>query len=126
MLSLNDQSITIINTSNWFQTDYYLDQVNNELNHFIDDSNHIVNASYVARASVRTPQEMNDMVIYLKTALQKQINGESFAIVEMVFPCFYRLASRPQYLMDKGTIQEINTWFNQNITGQFRLGVINE
>lgn len=126
MANLCNETITFINTSNWFETAYYLDCPVNDFNHYIDAPDHIKNASFVARAGVKTPDQINEMTRYLKKALTNQMEGKPYSIVEMVFPCFYRLAGRPQFLMEKGQIDEVNQWFNQNIIDQFKLGVIKE
>ena len=43
--------------------------------------------AYVARGSVHTPAQINKVKTYIKNALQAQINGEGYSLVEVLSPC---------------------------------------
>lgn len=43
--------------------------------------------AYVARGSVHTPAFINKTKAYIKKALQAQVNGEGYSLVEVISPC---------------------------------------
>ncbi len=45
------------------------------------------NAAYVARGSVHNPAQVNKSKAYIKKALETQINGEGYSVVEILSPC---------------------------------------
>ncbi|MBV7274347.1 2-oxoglutarate oxidoreductase [Clostridium sp. PL3] len=45
------------------------------------------NAAYVARGTVTTPANVNKLKSYVKNALEAQMNGEGYSIVEILSPC---------------------------------------
>ncbi len=45
------------------------------------------NAAYVARGSVHTTGQINKTKAYIKKALEAQINGEGYSVVEVLSPC---------------------------------------
>lgn len=45
------------------------------------------NAAYVARGSVDSPKAINQTKRYIKKALEAQLNGEGYSIVEVLSPC---------------------------------------
>ncbi len=45
------------------------------------------NPAYVARGSVNTPANINKLKGYIKNAIEAQINGEGYSLVEALSPC---------------------------------------
>lgn len=45
------------------------------------------NLAYVARGSVNTPGNINKLKGYIKNAIEAQINGEGYSLVEALSPC---------------------------------------
>lgn len=45
------------------------------------------NPAYVARGSVHNPAHINKLKGYIKNALEAQINGEGYSVVEVLSPC---------------------------------------
>ncbi|MDO5062748.1 MAG: thiamine pyrophosphate-dependent enzyme [Peptostreptococcaceae bacterium] len=45
------------------------------------------NAAYVARGSVSSPKRINTLKGYIKKAIQAQLNGEGYSLVEVLSPC---------------------------------------
>ena len=121
-LSMDDTSVTLINTLNWFETNEQFQGVTKGGCHMLEEVAEAGKASYVARGGVRTPTQMHRLEQYLSKALQCQIEGKPFALVEIVFPCFYRLANRPQVLMGYEQICQINEWFEQNVNHDYPQG----
>lgn len=123
-LALSDENITIINTLNWFETTPDFGEVTRGGSHILEKLGELKKASYLARGSVRTPAQVRSLSGYIRQALQNQMDGKSYAIVEMVFPCFYRLAGRPQTLMPYEALHPINDWFSQKVAPDYPVGVI--
>lgn len=66
---------------------------------------------------------MIDLENDLKQALQNQLEDKKCAMVEIVFPCFYRLAQRPQQLMPCAEIKRINDWFTVSVEPDYPKGI---
>ncbi|WP_411679122.1 thiamine pyrophosphate-dependent enzyme [Clostridium thailandense] len=45
------------------------------------------NVAYVARGTVTTPANVNKLKSYVKNALEAQMNGEGYSVVEILSPC---------------------------------------
>lgn len=45
------------------------------------------NAAYAARGSVHNPAHINKLKSYIKNAIEAQINGEGYSVVEVLSPC---------------------------------------
>lgn len=45
------------------------------------------NPAYVARGSIHTPAEINKTKKYIKKALEAQLNGDGYSLVEVLSPC---------------------------------------
>lgn len=112
---LKDEKVTIINTLNYFESDPEITKLTNGGSHILEEVAQNSHASFVARSSVRSIQELMMLKKYLKIAITNQLEDKPFSIVEMTFPCFYRLSGRPQVLMSADKIQYINHWFDRNV-----------
>ena len=117
--ALQDEKVTIIHTLSYFEADENFTCVTNEMNHMIEVLDERNVASLIARGHVSSPKAMKQFEQFMKLALQKQINKESFSVVEMVYPCLFRLGKRPQKLMEYEKIQPINDWFLQYVESQY-------
>lgn len=123
--ALSKEEVTLINTLNWFEID-------TEFNlkcggsHILEEVSQLGKASFVARGSVRSPRQMQQLESYLKQAIQNQIDKRTFSLIEIVFPCFYRLANRPQALMPFEEIRTFNTWFDDVVITSYEEGILHE
>lgn len=43
--------------------------------------------AYVARGSVHSPKEIRNLKKYIKNAIEAQLNGEGYSLVEILSPC---------------------------------------
>lgn len=125
ILSLKDASVTIINTLNWFETEDF-QGVSKGGSRLLEEASQKENCIFCARGSVRSPREMRQLTDYLQKALEYQRYQKGFSLVEIVFPCFYRLANRPQVLMTYQQIDPINRWFDQAVKANYKEGIIKE
>ncbi len=124
--NLKDEKVTIINTLNYFESDPEITRVTCGGSHILEEIAQNSHASFVARSSVRSIQEIQMLKKYLKIALTNQLEDKPFSIVEMTFPCFYRLSGRPQILMSSDKIQHINKWFDQNVKPDYQEKIYKE
>ena len=83
-------------------------------------------ASFVARSSVRNTTELMQLRQYVRRGLQNQMEGKPFSLIEMTFPCFYRLSGRPQTLMPYEALTPVNQWFDRNVKPLYPEGVLKE
>lgn len=123
--SLSTENVTLINTLNWFEIDAEFN-LKCGGSRILEEVNKQRKASFVARGSVHSPQQMNNLKRYLEQAIINQIHKKSFSLVEIVFPCFYRLANRPQALMPYEEINVLNKWFDDTIASTFDEGILYE
>lgn len=110
---LTSEKVTFINTLNYFEANADFTSLEAGGSHIIEELGNHSTASFIARGSVRTPQQMRQLKGMLKKALLNQMNQKNYAVVEMVFPCFYRLTGRPQTLMPAEKIRQVNEWFDR-------------
>lgn len=59
------------------------------------------NAAYVARGAVNTPGNVNKLKGYIKNALEAQINGEGYSVVEVLSPCPTNWGMSPLKAMER-------------------------
>jgi 2-oxoglutarate ferredoxin oxidoreductase subunit beta len=59
------------------------------------------NVAYVARGSVTSPAKINKLKGYIKNALEAQINGEGYSVVEILSPCPTNWGMTPLQAFDK-------------------------
>lgn len=121
--NLKKENVTIINTMNWFESDSAITKLTKGESHIIEELAERSDASFLARGNLQTPGDVDHLKKYLKQAIQNQINGQSFSIVEFTFPCFYRLANRPQVSMDYEEIEKIRTWYTNQVRPQYQEGI---
>ena len=124
--NLNDEKVTIINTLNYFESDPEITKLTCGGSHILEELSENSGASFIARSSVRSIHEIQKLKKYLKIAITNQLENKPFSIVEMTFPCFYRLAGRPQILMSSDKIQYINKWFDQNVKPDYQEKIYKE
>ena len=124
--NLANENITLINTQNWFEADEAITHLTKGGSHILEELMESNNTAFIARSGVSTPAQMNELKRLLKLALKHQSEGKGYSIVEMVFPCFYRLAGRPQTLMSADRIEYIKKWFNEQVDDQFTKGILKQ
>ena len=56
--------------------------------------------AYVARGSVHTPAEINKSKKFIKKAIEAQINGEGYSLVEILSPCPVNWGQTPVQAME--------------------------
>ena len=112
---LQDEKVTIIHTLSYFEANESLDALVNCPTRILEDLSNRKAGSMIARGSVSTPANMRQFEKYIEQALQNQIDGKKFSVVEMVYPCLFRLGKRPQKLMDYAQIQPLMNWFDQYV-----------
>lgn len=57
--------------------------------------------AYVARGAVNTPSNINKLKSYIKNALEAQLNGEGYSVVEVLSPCPTNWGMTPLQSMDR-------------------------
>lgn len=121
--ALKDEKVTIINTLNWFETTEDLEGVTAGGCHNLEELARTSGASFLARAGVRTPAEVRELARFVEKALRNQMAGKPFSMVEMLFPCFYRVGGRPQSLMPYEQVSQINAWFDTCVAPDYEYKV---
>ena len=124
--ALTDESITFINTLNWFESDPTITTLTGGESHIAEYMSQHSAASFVARSSVRNTTELIQLRQYVRRGLQNQMEGKPFSLIEMTFPCFYRLSGRPQTLMPYEALTPVNQWFDRNVKPLYPEGVLKE
>lgn len=124
--ALTDESITFINTLNWFESDPAITTLTGGESHIAEYMAQHSAASFVARSSVRNTAELTQLRQYIRKGLQNQMEGRPFSLIEMTFPCFYRLSGRPQTLMPYEALTPVNQWFDRNVKPLYPEGVLKE
>lgn len=123
--ALTTENVTLINTLNWFEIDAEFN-LKCGGSRILEEISEQGKASFTARGSVRSPQQMMRLKLYLERAIQNQIDKKPFSLVEIVFPCFYRLANRPQGLMPFEEINALNKWFDDTVASAYGEGILHE
>lgn len=123
-LALQGERITLINTLNWFECDPALTTLTCGGSRLAEQLAAHSCASFVARSSVRSTGELSALKKYLKQGLLNQLAGKPFSLIEMTFPCFYRLTGRPQTRMPYEQLQQVNQWFDRNVKPLYPEGVL--
>lgn len=75
------------------------------------------NPAFVARGSVDTPQNIIKLKSYIKSALEAQMNGEGYSIVEILSPCPINWGLTPS-----GAMQHIR----DNVMPYYPIGILKE
>lgn len=125
-LNLTNENITIINTLNWFECENDFTGKAKGGCHMLEETAKLKKGAFLARGSIKSIKDMIQLERYLMKALNKQIENKGYSIVEIVFPCFYRLAGRPQKLMEKDEICKINDWFEKFVIEDYPDGILYE
>ena len=121
--ALKEEKVTIIKTLNWFEPNETMDGLKTGGCHHLEELAKQGNASLLARAGVRTPAEVAQLRRLVGKALKNQMEGKPFSVVEMLFPCFYRVGNRPQSLMPYEDIRRINAWFDACVVPDYEYRV---
>ena len=72
---------------------------------------------YVARGSVHSPQAINNLKKYIKNAIECQVNGEGYAMVEILSPCPTNWHK---------SVGEAVAWMEKEVVPYFHLGELRE
>ena len=121
--ALKQEKVTIIKTLNWFEPNETMDGIQAGCCHHLEELAKQGNASLLARAGVRTPAEVTELRHLVGKALENQIANKPFSVVEMLFPCFYRVGNRPGDLMPYEDIKRINVWFDACVVPDYEYKV---
>ena len=124
--ALTDETVTLINTLNYFESDPAITTLTGGGSHIAEFMAQHSAASFVARSSVRNTEELVRLRQYIRQGLCNQMQGRTFSLSEMTFPCFYRLAGRPQTLMPYEALVPINQWFDRNVKPLYPEGILKE
>ena len=124
--ALTDETVTLINTLNYFESDPAITELTCGGSHIAELMAQNSAASFVARSSVRSTAELVQLKQYIRQGLRCQMEGRPFSLIEMTFPCFYRLAGRPQTLMPYEALAPINQWFDRSVKPLYPEGILKE
>lgn len=113
-----EDHVTIIQTLNLFQHSGEYKDVK-EGGHLLEDMIAQDKISYGARSGVRNAKEINQFKQYMKEAFAHQLNNEKASIVEVIFPCFYRLDGRPQTPMLFDRTKIIREWYDEFVVPNY-------
>ncbi|MDO4192427.1 MAG: 4Fe-4S dicluster domain-containing protein [Erysipelotrichaceae bacterium] len=124
--NLKDEKITLIHCLGYFeQTDDYQGyRIPSE--HLAEQMAQKEGASYIARGNLTTVPDTLKTERYMEEALRCQMRGEGFSVVEIIFPCFFRLEDRPKDPITPETRGRIHQWFSDSIVPEFRPGILKE
>ncbi len=125
-LALRGERVTLINTLNWFETGTDFQEISKGGCHVLEEAASLGHVSFAARGSTGSPRQMKQLNAYLRKAIENQMEGRAFSIVEIVFPCFYRLAGRPKNWMTYEEIHRINQWFADRVLPDYREGIFKD
>lgn len=121
---LRDTAITIVHTSDWFETDSFDEEPKRGGTHVLEELAKQEGAYFAARAAANTPLQLRQLQSYLEKAFSYQREGKGCNIVELVFPCFYRLSNRPSQLMEASAITRVRRWFTQLVLPAYPQGIL--
>lgn len=124
--SLTDECVTLVNTLNWFEADEDLTQVTAGGSRILEEIARQSAASFVARSFAETPRETAELTRHLTRALRLQMEGRPFTVVQMVYPCFYRVSGRPQAIMPYERLEQVRAWFNALVRPHYAPGVLKD
>lgn len=123
---LKNEKITIIETLNWFNHSGDFNDVTVAGGDILENVVKSGHVSFAARGFCRTPEEIDELKRYIKTALTCQIENKNFAMVEMLFPCYYRTSGRPQRPMTYSELSKVRDWYDDYVLCGFHTGVLKE
>lgn len=75
------------------------------------------NTAYVARGSVHNAKEINNLKRYIKNAIEAQINGEGYSMVEVLAPCPTNWGMKIEKALD---------WIENTVVPYYTLGELKE
>lgn len=124
LTQLKDEKITVIHTLDYFTQEDDYTACGEGATHLLEQLAQKHSGSYLARGSVTTPRNTLGLKKYIKTALQYQMQGRCFSIVEIIYPCYYRLEGRPKEQISYKRLKLVQSWFEEHIEQEFLTGVI--
>lgn len=123
---LKDTTVTLLHTSDWFESDGFDQKPRCGGTHVLEELKQNPEVVFAARGMATTPAQIRRLQSYIEQALRYQRAGRGFGIVEMVFPCFYRLSDRPQTLMPAAAVNGIRRWFEQQVLPDYEEGILTD
>lgn len=121
---LREEKITIIHTLDFFaQKDNY-QSAEPCAEDILSKVEKKTGAGFLARGSVKTPEEVGKLKEYIRTALTRQMEGKPFSIVEIIYPCYYRLEGRPKEEIPYERLQTVKQWFEAFVAPGFKMGIL--
>lgn len=69
--------------------------------------------AYVARGSVHSPKEINKLRTYVRNAIEAQLNGEGYSLVEVLCPCTTNWGKNTQQAVE---------WMEKEVVPYYNLG----
>lgn len=120
---LNDEKVTVIHSLNYFEKVGNYQGCEKYTKHLLEEVANQEHASFIARGSLNSVKNINDSKNYIKHAILNQQQNKNFSIVELTFPCYYRLEERPKEQIQYIKLKEINEWFDKYISNDFKTGI---
>ncbi len=122
---LSQESVTLIDTCDWFETAPGFSQGptvsgGDYLAPFVEEGK----ASFIARGMLGTPEDVRKTERYIAQALRYQDEGRPYSLVQVVYPCFYRLLGRPQRPLEAEELDQVRTWFATYVAPSRTMGVL--
>ena len=122
--ALRHESITIIHTLNYFTQENDYQSPSSGASNILEQVQKLGYAGFIARSGVKNPRQVKLLKEFIWTALHCQIEGRPFSIVEMIFPCPYRLEGRPQNPISPERLNFVKEWFAKEIEPSFPVGIL--
>lgn len=109
---LGEESVTVIDACDWFETVPDLSQGPTAsggdcLALLVAERK----ASFIARGTLEGPEAVLETERLLAEALRCQDEGKPFSLVQVLYPCFYRLLGRPQRPFAAEELDRVRAWF---------------
>lgn len=109
---LGEESVTVIDACDWFETVPDLSQGPTASG---GDCLALLVAerkvSFIARGTLEGPEAVLETERLLAEALRCQDEGKPFSLVQVLYPCFYRLLGRPQRPLAAEELDRVRAWF---------------
>ena len=115
---LQGHNITLIHCLGYFeQTDRY-QGVNFPSEHLAEQ----LETAYAARGNMTSVAMTLKTEYMIEEALRCQAEGTGLSVVEIIFPCFFRLENRPEEPVCYETRNIIHEWFGKYVVPEFSPG----
>ena len=123
---LEDERITVIHGIDLFRPEQERVGIAQGACHLPEAVARSGKASFIARGSVLTSEEIRMSEQYIERALRLQADGAPFSLVEITYPCYYRLMGRPTEQVTHEERQKLRVWFHDYVEAEFPNGIIKE